>query len=117
MKIIDKRKKGCAKKRLGLQQVLVVIDLHDGEQEGTDEVLRVLPFGVENLGAVPDEESLQTQQAPEAGRGLQAQHLYRFMVTLGVGVDAVQQAGPCLEVLHHQRLYLTEMGQRPAYDV
>ena len=87
--------------RLGLQQVLVVIDLHDGEQEGTDEVLRVLPFGVENLGAMLDEESLQTQQAPEAGRGLQAQHLYRFIVTLGVGVDAVQQAGPCLEVLHH----------------
>ena len=59
--------------RLGLQQVLVVIDLHDGEQEGTDEVLRVLPFGVENLGAMPDEESLQPQQAPEAGCGLQAQ--------------------------------------------
>lgn len=44
--------------RLGLQQVLVVIDLHDGEQEGTDEVLRVLPLGVENFGAVADEESL-----------------------------------------------------------
>ena len=103
--------------RLGLQQVLVVVDLHDGKEEGTDEVLRVLPFGVENHGTMLNEESLQAQQTPEAGRGLQAQHLYRFMVTLGVGVDAVQQAGPCLEVLHHQRLYLTEMGQRPAYNV
>ena len=76
--------------RLGLQQVFVVVDLHDGEQEGTDEVLRILPFGVENLGAMLNEESLQAQQAPEAGRGLQAQHLYGFVVTLGVGVDAVQ---------------------------
>ena len=76
--------------RLGLQQVLVVVDLHDGEEEGTDEVLRVLPFGVENHGTMLNEESLQAQQTPEAGRGLQAQHLYGFVVTLGVGMNAVQ---------------------------